>query len=136
RQEREAALVMRVDELVHRRRHLRENAEPAERICALERLSRNRLPADAVEAVAAGDRVALQLAARVADDAADRVDALDGRVEVERQSALEPRVDQVLDDLGLPVDDDPAPDELLHRDVVARAVELEMDAAVRNPLGV
>src|SRR6185369_14762689 len=62
--EREAALVVRIDELVRDRRRLREHAEPAERIDALvvaQRAVWHALPADAVVAIAAGDEVAIEL---------------------------------------------------------------------------
>jgi hypothetical protein len=62
----EAALVVGVDQLVADRRHLGQQAEPAEGIDALE-TARWRLrhagAADAVEAVAAGDEVAFDLVA-------------------------------------------------------------------------
>src|SRR5205085_4321022 len=51
-------------------------------------------------------------------------------------SALEPCRDQILDDLRLPVDDDRAAGQLAQRDVVALAVELQVDAAVDDPLAV
>src|SRR5213075_2388302 len=111
---------------------LRKDAEPAERILALERARRNRGPADAVEAVSTRDQIELL----VADEAALRVDALDRRVEVQRKTGREPRGDQVLHDLRLALDHDPASDELLEIEMVALAVELEIDAAVRDPLAV
>ncbi len=90
-----------------------------------------------MEAVAAGDHVALELAARVPNDAALGIDVLDLALEVQRQPALDPRCDEILHDLGLPVDDDRAPvGELAQRDVVALAVELEVDAVVDDPLAV
>ena len=61
--QREAALVVGVDQLVRGRRRLRQDAEPGERIDALEdgqHARRNRRPADAMEAVAAGDEVAVR----------------------------------------------------------------------------
>src|SRR5207253_5536820 len=114
--------------------------EPAERILALERREHargDRVAADAVEAVAAGDRVALELAVAEAQPrplALDLVDADVLDLEVERQSGVEPRGDQVLHDLGLAVDDDRAAGELGERDVVALAVELEVDAVVDDPV--
>ena len=54
----------RIDDLVPARRHVRQYAQPAERIHALERANdfgRNALPAYAVEPVASGDKVALEL---------------------------------------------------------------------------
>ena len=66
-EQREAALVVGVDQLVGRGRRLGQDAEPGERIDAL--VDSCSAPAgiagaaDAVEAVAAGDEVAVQLAA-------------------------------------------------------------------------
>ena len=80
--------------------------------------------------------VALQLAVSVVDDACRSVDPFDGRLEVQRQPAREAGRDQILHDLGLAVDHDPAADELLHRYVVPLAVELQMDASVRHSLRV
>src|SRR4029079_19534517 len=77
REEREAALVVRIHELVHRRRDPREDAEPAERILALERSRRHRAATYAVESVAAGDHVTLELTAGVPDRAPLRIDGLD-----------------------------------------------------------
>src|SRR4051794_17017088 len=63
------------------------------------------------------------------------VDADVGDLEVQRQPRAEPRGDQVLDALGLPVDDDAAPaGQLAERDVVPLAVELHVDAVVHDPL--
>ena len=63
---------------------------------------------------------------------------LDGDVvdlEEERRAGLEPGRDQVLDHLGLAVDDDrPAAGELAQRDPVPLAVELELDPVVDDPL--
>ena len=63
-QQREPALVVRVDELVARRRDRGEDPEPAVRVLARERAQHtvgDARTADAVEAVAAGDDVALEL---------------------------------------------------------------------------
>src|SRR5207249_7777706 len=126
--------------LLRRGRDRRENPEPAERIVALvdgQVSLRDARPADTVEAVAAGYRVALDLTARVPDDAARGIDRLDRRLEEERQPGLEPRRDQVLDDLRLTVDHDRAPaGELRERHVVALAVELQVDAAVDHSFAV
>ena len=62
--EREAAVGVGVDQFVIRRRRLRQDAEPAERIVALEHAEHavgKARPADAVETVAAGDEVAFDL---------------------------------------------------------------------------
>ena len=96
-----------------------------------------------MEAVAAGDRVALEhLVAALVAEAESRPVALgllDGNaldLEQERQPGVEPRRDQVLHHLGLAVEDDRASGQLAHRHVVALALELEVDAAVDDPLAV
>src|SRR6185312_11660084 len=56
-------------------------------------------------------------------------------LEQERGSELEPRGDQVLHDLLLPVDRDPvAAGQLVERDAVAAALEAELDAVVDETL--
>ena len=148
-EQREAALVVRVDELVDRRRDLRRGCR-ASRTGTRARTSREHAvrdarPADAVEAVAAGDHVALELVPLALVAEADRAAARSrGRatrdvvdLEQQRQPALEPRGDQVLDDLGLAVDDDRAPPvSSSSGDPVALAVELELDPVVDDPLAV
>ena len=58
-------------------------------------------------------------------------------VEEQRQVLFEPHCDQILDDLGLAVDDDAAATgQLVHRHVVPLAVELQVDAAVHDRLAV
>src|SRR2546423_15625386 len=90
-----------------------------------------------MEAVATGDHVAFEYAAGMADDSSAGIDALDCGLEVKRQPALDPRGDQILDHLGLPVDRDRATScELAHRDVVALAVELEMNAVMLDALAI
>ena len=97
-----------------------------------------------MEAVAAGDHVALELlrdaVVHEANPRAFRLEVVHGHVvhlEKERQSALEPGGDQVLHDLGLAVDHDRASVcELAERNVVALAVELEVDPVVDDPLAI
>ena len=98
--------------------------------------------ADAVKAVAAGDDVALEhLVPALVPEADGRALArevvhahvLD--LEQERRAARDPRRDQVLDDLGLAVDDDAAAlREIAQRDAVAPARELQLDAVVDEAL--
>ena len=142
-EQREAALVMRVDELVVRRRDRGQDPEPAERVLAREGPQNavgNRRPADAVKTVAPSDDVALEhlLAALVAesDPRLLRIDLLDTDVfhlEQQRPPVAEPRLDQVLDHLGLPVDGDRlAAGQLRHVDPVPLARELQLDASVHE----
>ena len=94
-----------------------------------------------MEAVAAGDHVALELMrfALVAEVDAGPVglQLVHGNVldlEQERLARLEPRADQVLDDLRLPVDDDRLAGQRREVDPMALAVELQLDAPVDDPL--
>ena len=56
--------------------------------------------------------------------------------ETSKYSALRARIDQVLDDLLLPVDRDRAAGQIGQRDPVPLAVEAQLDAVVDEPLGV
>ncbi len=74
---------------------------------------------------------------REPDPRASRVEVVhrDGRgLEEERQGGRQPCLDQVLDDLGLAIDHDRPSGELVHRDVVALTVELQVDPAVDDPV--
>jgi hypothetical protein len=58
-----------------------------------------------------------------------------GHLEEQREISVEPRCDQVLDDLGLAVDRDrAAAGELAQWDAMTLAVELELDAVVDDSL--
>ncbi len=99
---------------------------------------------DAVEAVAARDDFAHQLArfavgAAIADARSLAADVVDRDVldlELERQPPPQPIRDHVLHDLGLRVDGDAAPGERAEVEAMALAGELEIDASVREALGV
>ena len=143
-EQREAALVRGVDELLDRRRDRGQDAEPAERILARE-LGEHAVgdarPADAVEAVAACDHVALELLPRaLVGEREPRPVGLQVRhrdvadLEEQRPAAVQPRLDQILDHLGLPVDDDRLAGQLVEGDPVPLAVELELDPVVDDPL--
>ncbi len=95
-----------------------------------------------MKAVTAGDHVAVEsmlvALVQVRDVRRVALEVVDGDVvdlEVERQPCVEPRGDQILDDLGLPVDhDSPPPGQLAQREMVALAGELQVDAVVRDAL--
>ena len=118
RDQREAALVVGVDQLVRGRRRLGQDAEPAERIDPEVVLAhaafRNGRAADAVAAVAAGDEVAgeflvLALLGGEADLGLVGGHVLQaGRLGLEQDLAarLKPELDQVLEHLVLGVDRD------------------------------
>ena len=143
-QEREAALVGRVADLVDRGRDRSEDPEPAERILARElgqHAVRNARAADPVEAVAARDHVALDLLPRpLVGERQQRPLGLEvgdghaGDLEQQRPARLQPRLDQILDDLGLAVDDDRLAHQLLEVDPVPLAVELDPDPRVDLPV--
>ena len=110
----------------------------------LEDAVRDRGAADAVEAVAARDRVAAQLLLLALVHEADArlvgVDPVQADVvdlEEQGRARVEPRRDQVLDHLLLAVDRDrPALGELLEGDPVTLAVEAQLDPVVDEPLAV
>src|SRR5829696_2549642 len=114
--ERESPLVVAVDQLVVRRRRLREDPEPAERVIARElgeHIARDRFAADAVVAVAAGNEVAAKLSSFAVVDEPNRrrvgLEAVHRDVvclEDQRATRLDPRGDEVLHDLLLPVNRD------------------------------
>ena len=125
------------------RRALGQDPHPAERILALVDGQHvvDRRPADAVEAVAARDQVALERVplalVRELDLRRLRVHRHVGDLEVQRQPGLQPRADQVLDDLLLAVDRDrAAAGQIAQRDPVALAAEPQLDAVVDQPLAV
>jgi hypothetical protein len=144
--ERKAALMMRVDELVGDGRGLRQHAEPAEGIDALEggeRLGGDAAAADAAEAVAARDEIAGEhaaLAHPLEDDSRTRsgeiLDRQRFRLEERRHSGGVERVHQVARDLGLAVDGDRPADEAGEVDAVAGAGEGERDAVMDQALAV
>ena len=115
-QEREPAVVVRVDELVVRGRDRREDPEPAERVLARElgeHACRDARAADAVEPVAARDHVAFELLVAalvpVPDQRALGLEVVHRDIlglEVQGRSGLQAETDEVLDELGLAVDDD------------------------------
>src|SRR6185437_12563756 len=136
-----------VDELVARRGHVGQDPQPAERVVALAHpydAGRDGLTRDAVEAVAAGDEVAAQLApaalVAVGDARAVAVDFGERHVvglKAQRVARIEPDADQVLHHLGLTVDHDRrAAGQLGERDAVTLAVELERHAVVDDALAV
>ena len=127
-------------------RGLGEDAGPAEWVHPFvdgQSAVRNRGTADAVKAVAAGDRVALELLVAalvpVPDERRLGLEVVHRDVrnfEVEGPAAVEAEADEVLDDLRLAPDRDPVAGELAHRHVVPLAGELAVDAAVLDRLGV
>src|SRR5215211_847171 len=143
--QREPTLVVRVDQLVVRRRRLGEDPEPAERVLARElgqHPGRDRPAAGPVVAVAAGDEVTCELAPFPFVDEGDRrrfcIDPGERHVlglEEQRPPALDPRGYQVLDDLLLPVNRDRAAAcERRKVDPVALAGELQLDSLVDEAL--
>jgi hypothetical protein len=141
--QREAALVRGVDQFVRGRRDLGQDAEPAERVLARavrEDAVGDGVAADAVEAVAAGDRPAAELVVAAVVAVADgRGPGIGGDVldlEQQRLAGRAPRRDQVLHDLLLAVDHDRAADQLLEVDPVPLAVVAQLDPLVDRALAV
>ena len=144
--ERKASLVVGVNQFVVDRRRLRQDAEPAERIDPLEGLDRRRLDAgaaDAVEAVAAGDEIAVDLAGHAVLDIGDartvgveimRLD-VGGLIDRGQPRGLA-RVHQVERHLGLAVDHHRLAGRGLHVDAVPAAAEGELDAVMDQALAV
>ena len=142
--EREAALMVDIDQLMRDRRGFRQDAEPAERIDPLIGLDRRRLDAgaaDAVKAVAAGDEVAGDL---VGDAVLHIGDARMVGVEIMRRDVGglvdrgQPRrlagVHQVERHLGLAVDHHALAGGGMHVDAVPRTAEGELHAVVHQAL--
>jgi hypothetical protein len=136
-----AALVIRVDELVRRGRRLGEDAQPAERIDPLvdgQHTVGNRRTADAVEAVAPGNQVAVDLAMRAAvlkaDHGSRRVERGHRhplRFEVERPRGGQTRLDQISNDFVLAVDGDRlAAGQFGEVDAMPRPVAADIEAIV------
>ena len=116
------------------------NAEPAERIVALEHAEHavgNARPANAVEAVAAGDEVAFDLLRPALMREADlrplrrqlmHADAVD--LEQQRPAVDQSLRHQILHHLLLAVDGDEFADQRLEFDAVQFAIDADIDAAV------
>ena len=146
RAEREAARVVRVDELFRRRRHVGEEPEPAEGIDALVgrgRAGRNARAADPVRAVAAGDEVAGDLGPRAILDVAHprplAVEIVQGDVGGlidGRRAGGGAGLHEVAGHLGLAVNGDRPAAEREKVDAMTAAVEGQFDAVVDEALRV
>src|SRR4029077_5277574 len=133
-----------IDDLVHRGLDLGEDPEPTEGVVALEAAEHSRgdrPAADAVEAVASGEDLALELPRPSVVDEADTrpigrqvVPSDVAGLEEEWQPALDTRTDQILDDLRLAVNHDRASRELAERQAMTLALEREVDPVVHDPL--
>ena len=156
--QREAAVVQRVDELVGGRGCLDEDPEPGEGVDALvlgADALRDGLAGRAPVSVAAGDDVAGQLLQVAAALQADLVGELTRAVADRRAVGLDPvdldglglpddpparldaRLVEILDDLVLPVERDrPPAGELLEVDPMVAARPAQLDAVVHGALGV
>jgi hypothetical protein len=139
----EAALVVGVDQLVRGGGDFGEDAEPAERVLARplgQHAGRDRVAADAVEAVAAGDRPAAQLVpgavVRVADGRRVGIDLDVADLEQQWLIRRPARLEQVLHDLLLAVDHDRAADQAGEVDPVAAALVAQLDPLVDGALAV
>src|SRR6266480_4330831 len=141
--EREAALVADVDQLVRHRGRVRQHAEPAERIVLFKKLyccRRHARAAHAVEAVAAGDEVALDFLGGIEADAGlGGIEILEANVKRlvhgPRAGGLA-RLHQIPSDLGLAVDRDRLACHRMQVDAVAAAGEGQVEPLVQHALGV
>ena len=135
--------MVRIDQLLGGRGNVGEDAEPAEGVLALEcpQDVGDRRATHAVKSVAAGDHVAVEpvlltivLVCDVGGIALEVVNRDVRCLEQQRQLSLETRRDQVLDDLGLAVDDNAPPtSQVAHGEVVPLALELQVDAVMDDP---
>src|ERR1700722_1085678 len=137
----EATLVIAIDQFVRRGRGLRQYAQPTEWIEALEfgeHSFGNARAADAVEAVAAGDVVALDFFSHARCGKTDggfrgiqTVHANVARLENKWESRRKPRGDEVFNDFVLRIDRDGlASGQIVKVDAVAAPVESQSDAVV------
>src|SRR4029453_9882424 len=116
--QRETAFAVGVDQLVVGRRRRGQNAEPSEGIHALEGrqdAGRNAVARNAVEAVAAGEKVAADLDVLALSTKANcrslRLQVMDAHaldLEMERPAGVEPGSNEVLHNLLLTIDGDPS----------------------------
>ena len=142
--EREAPIVLRVDELLGGRRNRGEDPEPGERILMLvdrDGSAWNGASADATEPVAAGDEVAAQLAqsrlVATADEgvlAGQLVEADVIDLEQELPAGGQPGANHVLHDLLLAVDGDRAAvGQVAQGDPVPPPVEAQLETVMYEP---
>ena len=139
--EREAVGVAGVDQLVAGRLRLGQDAEPGEGVEPVvdgHRGGRDRRAADAVEAVTAGDEVAVQRAAGPADAGppADVVHRDPAGVEDQRLPVGQALRDQVAHHLLLAVDGDALAGEPGQVDAVVLALKTQLHAVMRQALAV
>ena len=144
--QREPPVVVRVDQLVGRRRHRGEDPQPRERelpVVLAHDARRDRVARDAVEPVAAGHHVAGDLDVGAVLPVADRrsrrldlreLDILD--LEVDRSPGREPGGDHVLDHFLLAVDPDRPSREIGQRDPMTPAVEAQLDPPMDQRLAI
>ena len=140
----ETTLVQGVDEFLRRGCRAAQDAEPAERIDALERAQRsgrNRTAAHAVEAVATGDEVAGQDLTHAIGGEVDlrtrAVDPVQTHVrhgEVERLAAGQARGDQILDHLVLGIDGDRPAGQAGEIDTPSLSAEAQLESVMDEAL--
>ena len=144
-EQREAALMMHIDQLVRHRRRLREDADPGERVFAVverQRALRNRRPAHPMKAVASGDEIAgkLRLFAVLAKaDARARLQIGKAHrfgLEQDLSPGVEVRVDEVLHHFVLAVDRHHLAGQVGQGDAMALAGKAQRQPVVDQPLAV
>ena len=141
----EPAIVLGVDQLVGRWRHIGEDPEPGEWIAALPLLAYanwDRAAGHTMESVTPGDDVAAQLMLETRVNVVDHwfvgLEAIDVHLRALKPqwpTGLDSGRDQILDDLGLTVDGHRASaGQLIQRDVMVAAVKAQVDASVDKTL--
>src|SRR4029077_17946575 len=139
----ETALVISVDQLLRRRRRLRENAQPSEGIIALENRERargNGGTADAMETVAAGNEIAGQLGflsfMQEKNPGPRRVKIVDADFfgfKEKRAAESEPCIHEVFDDFALGIDRDGAAGQVREIDAMGAPAEAQINAVMHEP---
>jgi hypothetical protein len=144
-EQREPAFVICVDQFLRRRRRLRQNTEPRERVHAFENRKcavRDKAARDAVRAVASRQEIAPEfprLAALAITNGGTRcVQSMQADVanfEMNLPVGVQPRLYQILDNLLLRVNGDGSPgSEILKIDAMPATAETELDPVMDQPL--
>lgn len=135
-----------VDQLVGDRRHIRQQAQPSERVdlfVQLDAVGGHAGPAHTVVAVTAGNEVAADLAAlacvRVGDAWPCAVPALQGHllgVIDSAQARLLPRLHQIASEVGLAVHHHPSASQCMQVDPMPPAIKAQVEPFVRQAVTV
>jgi len=140
-EQREPPFVIRVNQFFRRRRRLRQDSEPRERIHALVHakcIFRDRRARDSMRAVAASHKITHQLLSTERDGWFRSVQTIQPNVthlKVNLTPSVHPRLYQILDYFLLRIHRDRAPgSEVLKIDAIPLAAETQLDAVMHQPL--